>query len=197
MARLAIYIDGGYFDQIARQIGIRVDFADFVDEVRNTVAARTPDTLDLLRTYYYDSLPYQSDPPTQEESERFAGKRRFFEALRRIESFQVREGRLALRGYDNNGRPMFQQKRVDLMLGLDFALLSSKRQITHAVLIAGDSDFIPAVEVAKQEGIAVWLFHGPGRTAVSRSTYADELWIAADVRVELTAEFLSRSARIL
>ena len=92
---------------------------------------------------------------------------------------------------------MFQQKRVDLMLGLDFALLSSKRQITHAVLIAGDSDFIPAVEVAKQEGIAVWLFHGPGRTSESRSTYAEELWVAADVRFELTQDFLSRSARIL
>ena len=159
--------------------------------------AKTSDTLDLLRTYYYDSLPYQSDPPTQEERERFAGKRRFFQALRRIESFQVREGRLALRGYDYRGQPMFQQKRVDLMLGLDFALLSSKRQITHAVLIAGDSDFIPAVEVAKQEGIAVWLFHGPGRTSESRSTYAEELWVAADVRFELTQDFLSRSARIL
>ena len=194
MARLAIYIDGGYFDQISRQFGVRVDFAKFVDEVLNVVTDRTSGTLDLLRTYYYDSLPYQGDPPTLDESERFARKRSFFQALRHIERFQVREGRLALRGYDQSGRPMFQQKRVDLMLGLDFALLSSKRQITHAVLIAGDSDFIPAVEVAKQEGIAVWLFHGPGRTRMSRSTYAEELWVAADVRFELTAEFLSRSA---
>ena len=88
-----------------------------------------------------------------------------------------------------------QQKRVDLMLGLDFALLSSKRQITHTVLIAGDSDFIPAVEVAKQEGIAVWLFHGPGRSGDSRSTYAEELWFAVDVRFEVTREFLLRCAR--
>ena len=195
MARLAIYIDGGYFDQIARRLGARVDFAKFVNEILTIVATGTPDTLDLLRTYYYDSLPYQSNPPTLEESERFARKRSFFQALTRIERFQVREGRLALRGYDNLNQPMFQQKRVDLMLGLDFALLSSKRQITHAVLIAGDSDFIPAVEVAKQEGIAVWLFHGPGRSGDSRSTYAEELWFAADVRFELTREFLLRCAR--
>ncbi|MCE2458676.1 MAG: NYN domain-containing protein [Dehalococcoidia bacterium] len=191
---MAIYIDGGYFEQISRQLGVRVHFAKFVDEILNIVTDRTSGTLDLLRTYYYDSLPYQGDPATQEESERFARKRSFFQVLRRIERFQVREGRLALRGYDQSGRPMFQQKRVDLMLGLDFALLSSKRQITHAVLIAGDSDFIPAVEVAKQEGIAVWLFHGPGRTSERRSTHAEELWVAADVRFELTREFLSRSA---
>ena len=193
MARLAIYIDGGYFDQISRLHGIRVDFSKFVNEILAVVAAGTPDTLDLLRTYYYDSLPYQGNPPTQEERDRFARKRSFFQALRRIERFQVREGRLALRGYDNRNQPMFQQKRVDLMLGLDFALLSSKRQITHAVLLAGDSDFIPAVEAAKQEGISVWLFHGPGRSSDNRSTYADELWVAADVRFELTRDFLWRS----
>ena len=164
MSRLAIYIDGGYFDKVSQGFGVRVDFSKLVNEILAVVAARTPDSLDLLRTYYYDSLPYQSDPPTQDESRRFAGKRRFFEALRRIERFQLREGRLALRGYNNQNEPVFQQKRVDLMLGLDFALISSKRQTTHAVLIAGDSDFIPAVEVVKQEGIAVWLFHGPGRT---------------------------------
>jgi uncharacterized LabA/DUF88 family protein len=195
MSRLAIYIDGGYFDKVSQGFGVRVDFSKLVNEILAVVAARTPDSLDLLRTYYYDSLPYQSDPPTQDESRRFAGKRRFFEALRRIERFQLREGRLALRGYNDQNEPVFQQKRVDLMLGLDFALISSKRQTTHAVLIAGDSDFIPAVEVAKQEGIAVWLFHGPGRTSQRKSTYAEELWVAADVRFELTREFLLRSAR--
>ena len=66
MSRLAIYIDGGYFDQISRQLGVRVDFAKFVDEILSVVTDRTSDTLDLLRTYYYDSLPYQSDPPTSE-----------------------------------------------------------------------------------------------------------------------------------
>lgn len=195
MSRLAIYIDGGYFDKVSQGFGVRVDFSKLVNEILAVVAARTPDSLDLLRTYYYDSLPYQSDPPTQDEARRFAGKRRFFEALRRIERFQLREGRLALRGYNNQNEPVFQQKRVDLMLGLDFALISSKRQTTHAVLIAEDSDFIPAVEVAKQEGIAVWLFHGPGRTGQRQSTYAEELWVAADVRFELTREFLLRSAR--
>ena len=34
----------------------------------------------------------------------------------------------------------FSRKRVDLMIGLDFALLSAKHQITHAAVVTGDSD---------------------------------------------------------
>ena len=85
-----------------------------------------------------------------------------------------------------------QQKRTDLLLGLDFAMMSAKRQISHAAVVAGDSDFLPAFKAAKQEGVSVWLFHGPGRSTGRDSSYADELWQAADERYELTAQFLER-----
>ncbi len=187
MSRLAIFIDGGYIDKIAKEFGTWVDYVKFVEEVVSTVSSKTPNAIDLLRTYYYDCLPYQSNPPADDERERFAKKRKFFDRLGRIERFQVREGRLAHRGFDNNAKPIFQQKRTDLLLGLDFALLSSKRTITHAALVAGDSDFLPAVEVAKQEGITVWLFHG--------LTPSGELWLAADERLELDQDFMNRVAR--
>lgn len=81
------------------------------------------------------------------------------------------------------------------MLGLDFALLSGKRQIAHAAVIAGDSDFIPAFEAARSEGISVWLFHGPRRSrATGQSTYAEELWLAADERFELDQALMNRVA---
>ena len=50
------------------------------------------------------------------------------------------------------------------MLGLDFALLSAKHQITHAAVVSGDSDLIPAFEAAQQEGIKTWHIHGPERS---------------------------------
>ena len=144
MAILAIFIDGGYLDPQARRYNIRVDISKLVSEIRETVASKTREPLDLLRTYYYDCLPYQSNPSTEAEDRRFARKRSFFDRLRRFDRFEVREGRLALRGYDSNGEPIFQQKRTDLLLGLDFALLSGKNRITHAAVVAGDSDFLPA-----------------------------------------------------
>jgi len=196
MARLAVFIDGGYLDALARdEFSVWVDYERFVGQIVATVALGTPDTVDLLRTYYYHCLPYQSNPPTPEESARYGSKHRLFTKLRHLDRFTVREGRLAFRGLDAQGRPIFQQKRIDLLLGLDFALLSGKSQITHAALVAGDSDLVPAFEVARQEGVSVWLFHGPRFSGSNgSSTYAEELWLAADERIELDQTFMDRVA---
>jgi uncharacterized LabA/DUF88 family protein len=185
MARLAIFIDGGYLDVLARdEFHVRVDNAKLSAQITRVVAEETAEPVDLLRTYYYDCLPYQSNPATEEEKLRLGRKEKRFNALRNLDSYVVREGRLMYRGLDEHGKPIFQQKRVDLLLGLDFALLSGKKQITHAAIVSGDSDLIPAVEVAQQEGISTWLFHGP------HLSYARELWTVSDRRFEMTQGFM-------
>jgi uncharacterized LabA/DUF88 family protein len=45
------------------------------------------------------------------------------------------------------------QKGVDMRIGLDIASMSLKRQVDRIVLIAGDSDFVPAAKLARREGI--------------------------------------------
>ncbi len=194
MARLALFIDGGHLDVLARDIfQVRIDNGRLRDLIVHTVAAATAEPLDLLRAYYYDCLPYQSNPPTEEERQILRRKEARFNALRRLDNYAVREGRLRFRGQDASGRPIFQQKRVDLLLGLDFALLSARNQITHAAIVSGDSDLIPAVEVAQQAGIVTWLFHGPRQPGRS-NTYASELWLAADRRVEMDQAFMDSVA---
>lgn len=47
----------------------------------------------------------------------------------------------------------FQQKGVDMRIGLDIASLAYKRQVNQIILIAGDSDFVPAAKHARREGI--------------------------------------------
>lgn len=47
----------------------------------------------------------------------------------------------------------FQQKGVNMRIGLDIASLSYKKQIDQIILIAGDSDFVPAAKLARREGI--------------------------------------------
>ena len=47
----------------------------------------------------------------------------------------------------------FVQKGVDMRIGLDIASLAHKHLVDQIVLIAGDSDFIPAAKHARREGI--------------------------------------------
>ncbi len=62
------------------------------------------------------------------------------------------------------------------------ALLAGKNQITHAALLAGDSDFLPAVEAAKLEGVLIHLYHGP--------TYHKDLWDQCDERTLIDQAFI-------
>lgn len=46
-----------------------------------------------------------------------------------------------------------QQKGVDMKIGIDIASLAYKKQVDQIILIAGDSDFVPAAKLARREGI--------------------------------------------
>ena len=46
-----------------------------------------------------------------------------------------------------------RQKCVDMKIGIDIATLAYKKQVDQIILIAGDSDFVPAAKLARREGI--------------------------------------------
>lgn len=46
-----------------------------------------------------------------------------------------------------------QQKGVDMRIGIDIASITYKKQVDQIILIAGDSDFVPAAKMARREGI--------------------------------------------
>ncbi|WP_425044648.1 NYN domain-containing protein [Primorskyibacter sp. S87] len=54
---------------------------------------------------------------------------------------------------DDEFRPTFRQKAVDMRIGLDIASITLKRQADIIVLVAGDSDFVPAAKLARREGV--------------------------------------------
>lgn len=54
-------------------------------------------------------------------------------------------------------RPLIQQKAVDMKMGMDIALISSKKLADLLVLITGDADVVPAVKQARREGMQVCL----------------------------------------
>lgn len=46
-----------------------------------------------------------------------------------------------------------KQKGVDMRIGVDITSLTLKRQVDTIILVAGDSDFVPAAKLARREGI--------------------------------------------
>jgi uncharacterized LabA/DUF88 family protein len=186
MGVTAVFIDGGYLDKVLLHDhqSQRIDFEKLVAEM---VASD-----ELLRAYYYHCLPYQGTPPTDDQRARYAAIHRFVTALRLLPRFEVRLGKLAFRGHDANGAPIFVQKRVDCMVGVDMALLAGKGKITRVVLLTGDSDYIPAIEAVKREGVLVTLWHG----SLSPSTGPSrELFEICDERHELTPDLVRRIRR--
>jgi uncharacterized LabA/DUF88 family protein len=47
----------------------------------------------------------------------------------------------------------WEQKGVDMMVGVDIASIVFKKHVDQIVLIAGDSDFVPASKLARREGV--------------------------------------------
>ena len=54
---------------------------------------------------------------------------------------------------ENDVRYDVRQKGVDMRIGLDIASMAFKKQVRQVVLVAGDSDFVPAAKLARREGI--------------------------------------------
>ena len=182
----AVFIDGGYLDKVVYHDleNKRLDY----EKLSRKLA--TPD--EMQRCYYYHCLPYRSSPPTDEERERYSAKHRFTRMLGFLPRFQVRLGRLVLRGYDRDNSPIFVQKRVDCMVGVDMALLAVKGRITNVAIVTGDSDLIPAVEAVKTESVLVTLWHGSFSDKTSPSR---DLFQICDERRQITEDFIADLVR--
>lgn len=173
MAKCAILIDGGYLDKVMVNdfSGLRVDIAKLGDELAGQD--------ERLRTYLYHCMPYMSDPPTEDEKKRYSARDKYISALKKLPRFQFRQGKLQ-RTTDG-----FRQKRVDILIAVDIVRMSSNRQIDRVVLIAGDSDLVPAIEAARDAGVVVTLYYSP-------NSVHNELMQSCDERVEITHNLINK-----
>lgn len=186
LSRLSILIDGGHYNAIQRYYQTNFDFLRFMEEARKLLAQEIG-PFRIAHTFYYDCEPYSGVDATPEEREALSKRRAYFNFLR-TQLVRVREGALIKR--ETSGEPpVFQQKRTDLLLGLDIAEECMKGLVSHIALVAGDADLIPAVEFASHRGVQVWLLHGP------RDMCSDALWAAADERVEVDIELIRKIAK--
>lgn len=184
LGRAVILIDNGYLSAILRDefSSIRIDYL----KLSNSICTN----YQRLRTYVYDCMPYQNDPPTEQQKNLFSGKQKFFDMLQKYPSFELRFGRQRPRG---NG---FVQKGVDVRLSVDMVRLSAKAQVHKIFLIAGDGDFVPAVQTAKDEGASVKLFHSGSFVRLpngrKQPKFSNELWQICDEREVINRHLINQ-----
>lgn len=178
MNRIAAFIDAAYLDRLPNR-----DRAGDIDF--RILAARLARGRELLRTYYYDALPYLPANASAGLRRWYDERKDFIDRLSTVPRVLVRLGKT--RCYRNdNGKTVYQQKRVDVHYATDLVLLAAKHLVTDVAIIAGDSDLIPAVSAAKEEGVVVHLFYGSGADG--------DLITACDERVPLSDSFMESIA---
>ncbi len=160
--RCAIFIDGEYLEKVRelRLSNVRIDFNKLSDFLWRKVREVSSENIALLRTYYYGALPYLPMTPTPQDRERYDNKHRFLKALEFHPRFEVRKGKV-LRIYDDQGNVGYVQKAVDVQLSIDLITLAVRKDIQHAVVLAADDDFSPAIRIAKNESVVVHLAYCP------------------------------------
>ncbi len=142
MTSTTIFIDAGYLTAVSLLKEKKLNFV----KLSNGLSTGT-----WNKTIIYDALPRFDDVS------RYSKTQHFHSALRKLDKFEVKLGRLQ---YSKGNAP--RQKGVDMKIGIDLVQMSMKQDFTHAVLITGDSDFLYAVQKAKEVGIHVTLAHFQG-----------------------------------
>lgn len=121
--------------------------------------------------------------------------------LGKTDHIAIRKGRLIQRGwslshsylqkvYNNSSqsqtiprakdiRPNIVQKGVDMMMGIDMTSLALKRLVSTVILATGDSDMVPAMKLARTEGLRVCM------VKFKHSTIQSDLSIHNDFLLEI------------
>lgn len=174
-SRVAVLVDAGFLSKVnMANGGTKLDFEKVFLKMRCEIP--------LLRNYYYDCKPYVGTTPTKEEREKQASYDKFTEYIQKIKQTECKFGRLQKIG------EQYTQKGVDTLIAIDITTLATKRLVTHISLFTGDSDLIPAIQVAKNEGVIINLFTHRNNVNIELIktcdiiNYVDDAWFKECVR---------------
>lgn len=169
MEKVAIFIDGGYLNRVLKNYfnEINLDYAKFCETICNEL------NLKRLRTYFYHCMPIIRKG-NKDDEKRHADMQKFISKLKRLPRFEIKLGRLQLIG------KQFKQKMIDVLMSLDIVGMCFDKQIDHVILIAGDSDFIPAIKKVKDYGAIVHLFYHPSSVHNEVLDVIDELHVISN-----------------
>lgn len=183
--KVAVLIDGGHLRALARKAKKKYN-PEFIEGVAHRCVHGDEN---LLRVLYYDCAPYQGKAklPVSGDIFEFKGSDDWLRELAAKDLFAVRRGVLKFRGFkpkkipiaseklsDEDFLPDFEQKGVDMRIGLDMARYSTDKSIDRLILVSNDTDCLPAMKHCRTVGIQVVLIGLPnGQIAPELSWHSD------------------------
>lgn len=173
MKLISVLIDGGHLRVLARKAGKTYD-PDFIE--RYALKCKGYEE-EIYRVLYYDCAPYNGKAklPVSGTEQTFKGSDQWLVELSKKDLFAVRRGILKFRGFKPKKIPIspqalqdsdfvadFEQKGVDMRIGLDIALYAENKAVQRIALITNDTDCIPAMKHGRKSGLQVILIEVPG-----------------------------------
>ena len=180
--KVAIVIDGWF---MRKRIHATRAFIYSANNIRSYCKSLLKKDQKLFRIYYYDTEPLgiKGHNPVSKKSIDFSmtevakKQNRVLNEIRECPNFALRLGvtywrkdwslsenaltRL-LNGQLSSEKiketdvfPNIRQKGVDMRIGLDIAALAYKKLVDKIIVVTGDQDIVPALKLARKEGIVV------------------------------------------
>jgi uncharacterized LabA/DUF88 family protein len=164
--RIAVLIDGGHLRVYTRKSG-NLFVPDYIEKIAHGCALA--DEV-IQRILYYDCRPYDGEAtlPVSGTKKAFGGSDKWLHDLSHKDLFAVRIGVLKFRGFilkqsripftptvpltDSDFEAKFEQKGVDMRIGLDMATISANHSVDLIAVVTNDTDCIPAMKHARRAG---------------------------------------------
>lgn len=172
--RTYISIDGGYLTYLMMEAGYFVS----ADNIERAMINCLSEDEELWRVLFYHCREYEGETPMPISGELRQWRPKMHQVvddLARKDYFALRLGVLAFRGWrkkpgvrnealtDEDFSPAFEQKGVDMRIGLDMASIAEKRIADRFILISADTDLVPAIKMCRQRGIQIVVVEFPDK----------------------------------
>lgn len=201
LKKVAVIVDGQFLMHRIKDALAAKKFPD-ADQISKFLTSLNVDGEEIYRIFFYQGEPskQKSKKPISKAEIEFKDSETakysidLLNELSKKELFAVRVGETQFRGWkfknwvekkfikedfhesltDDHFDPEFQQKGVDIKIGLDVAWLASKSLVDRIILVTGDADFVPAMKFARKEGLQVVLIKlGEKRISDSLEIHSD------------------------
>mgnify|MGYP003968648401 FL=1 len=180
-----IFVDNGFFRLVQKEFESKLNKKTrFLKSFRNFCEN---ENLNLKHLFFYTAPPYQSEKSSEKE----IVLKRNYDNLSRLLGYKkwitLREGRCQRLKVDGNFK--YSQKGVDILLAMDLMRFDRTFQtVKKIILIICDSDFVPAINRLKEEGIEVIVYTYFDRIRGSPFSRYNELLGSASRWVKLRKE---------